>query len=403
MANCLPCFNSACCGAALRLLMPDGNGGAAAPGIRTAWAGAGAIFGGIGLARFAYVPIFPAMVAAGWVDGGEAGLLGAGNFAGYLLGVLGGRALGRRLGVPRALDAGMALAVVAFAACALPLGVWWLLAWRGLAGTAGGFLMALAGPSVQATVPPERRAGAGGIVMAGAGVGVIAAGLIVPLLLHGGLSAAWLGLAAAVACVWAAARRAWPDPAALPAAATAVAVPAAGRLLLAYGLSGAGMVAPMVYLSDLAVRGLGLPLVAGGAVWTGFGLGAIAGTLGGGWAAGRFGARPMLPAWMVVQVAALGCALLPAWPAVAAAGFLGGFAGVGATAVTLAAARERAGPQSGVVWVRATASYAVAQAVASAALAALFAATADSHAAVFGVGLALSVLALLTAWADRRG
>jgi len=56
--------------------------------MRVAWAASGAILAGVGLARFAYVPLFPAMVASGWVDGGGAGLLGAGNFAGYLAGVL---------------------------------------------------------------------------------------------------------------------------------------------------------------------------------------------------------------------------------------------------------------------------------------------------------------------------
>jgi uncharacterized MFS-type transporter YbfB len=66
--------------------------------LRPAFAGAAATLSGIGLARFAYVPLFPAMVAAGWVTGAEGGFLGAVNFAGYLIGVLGGRGLGRRSG-----------------------------------------------------------------------------------------------------------------------------------------------------------------------------------------------------------------------------------------------------------------------------------------------------------------
>lgn len=373
------------------------------PSLRPAWAGAGAILAGIGLARFAYVPLFPAMVAAAWVDGGGAGLLGAANFSGYLLGVLAGRGLARRLGVPRLLDLGMALALAAFAACALDLGLLWFILWRALAGVAGGFLMALAGPSVQAVVAPERRGMASGMVMAGAGAGIILAALLVPLLLRGGLEAAWLGLALAVGLVWLLARPAWPDPPALPAATMAQAVPRAGRLLLAYGLSGAGMVAPMVYLADLAVRGRGLPIEAGAAAWMGFGAGAIAGTLLGGRIAGRLGGRAALPWWMLAQVVALGAALLPWWPALILAGPLGGFAGVGATAVTLAAAREIAGAQAGVVWVRATAGYAVAQAAVGFALAGLFAATDDSHAAVFGAGLALSAGALAAAWVGRRG
>ena len=75
-----------------------------------AFAGAAAICSGIGLARFAYVPLFPAMVAAGWVDGAGAGLLGAINLTGYLLGALVARPVARALSVPRALDAGMGLA-----------------------------------------------------------------------------------------------------------------------------------------------------------------------------------------------------------------------------------------------------------------------------------------------------
>jgi predicted MFS family arabinose efflux permease len=370
---------------------------------RPALAGAGAICAGIGLARFAYVPLFPAMVAAGWVDGGGAGLLGAANLAGYLAGVMGGRVLAARFGVPRALDAGMALAVLAFAACAWQGGLAWLALWRGLAGVAGGFLMALSGPAVQASVPPAARGMAGGTVMAGAGGGVVLSGMLVPPLLGGGLVVAWLGLAAAVLVIWLLLRRWWPDPPAVPAPRVGEAVPRAGRLLLAYALSGAGMVAPMVYLADLAVRGRGLPIEAGSAVWVLFGLGAVAGTLLGGRVAGRLGGRRALPAWMLVQGVALTAALLPWWPALLLAGPLSGFAGIGATAVTLAAAREVAGVQAAVVWVRATAGYAVTQAGTAFAMAALFAVTGDSHAAVFGAGLSFSVAALAVAWLGRRG
>jgi hypothetical protein len=56
-----------------------------------------------------------------------------------------------------------------------------------------------------------------------------------------------------------------------------------------------------------------------------------------------------------------------------------------------------------VIWVRATAAYAVAQVGFAFALAALFGATGDSHAAVFGVGLALSLAALAVAWIGRKG
>src|SRR3954469_14754950 len=178
---------------------PMMHGSAPAPSaLRPALAGAAATLSGIGLARFAYVPLFPAMVGAGWVSGAEAGFLGAVNLAGYLLGVLGGRGLAGRLGTARALDLGMALAALAFAACGWNGGVAWLAFWRGLAGLAGGVLMALAGPAVQGAVAPVSRGSAGGVVVAGVGSGVILGSLAVPALLPAGVAATWLGLAGLV-------------------------------------------------------------------------------------------------------------------------------------------------------------------------------------------------------------
>ena len=123
----------------------------------TALAGAAAACAGNGLARFAYVPIFPAMVGAGWVDGGQAGLLGAAALAGYLVGTLGGRGVARRISVPGTLDLGMGLVVLSLLACAWNLGFAWLMGWRAVAGVAGGLLMAHAGPATQASVAPGRR------------------------------------------------------------------------------------------------------------------------------------------------------------------------------------------------------------------------------------------------------
>jgi predicted MFS family arabinose efflux permease len=371
--------------------------------LRPALAGAAATCAGNGLARFAYVPLFPAMVAAGWVDGGEAGLLGAVNLTGYLAGALGGRAVARALGVPRALDLGMALAALAFAACAWNGGLAWLAAWRLLAGIAGGVLMALAGPAVQTVVPPQRRGAAGGVVIAGVGGGVALASVAVPLLLPGGLPATWLALALLTLALWGFAHPRWPLP---PPAEGGVAhgpVPRAAGLVVAYALSGAGMVAPMVYLADLAARGRALGVAAGSLMWLLFGLGGILGTLAGGRAADRLGGRRSIALWLAVQAVALGLLLLPWTVALVPGTVLCGFAAMGISAVALAAARERAGAQAGVIWVRVTAGFAVAQAVTGFALAALFAATGEAHGAVFGAGLALSLAAFAVGAADQRG
>jgi predicted MFS family arabinose efflux permease len=365
------------------------------------------LLSGIGLARFGYVPMFPAMVAAGWVGGAGGGLLGACNFAGYLLGALLGRRLGRRLGVPGALDLCMGLLVLSFLACGWHGGLAWLAFWRALAGFGGGVLMAVSGPAAQAVVPPAQRGLAGGVLTSGVGGGAALSALAVPLLLQGGVALAWAGLAALVALIWLAARPYWPNP---PAETLALprgqALPPAGWLLAAYVFSAAGMVPPMVYTADLAVRGHGTGAAMAGLLWVLFGIGGVAGTLSGGATAGRIGAMPATRLWLVLQVAALAAALVPAgwgsWGLLLAAP-LSGFSGLGLTAVTLAGAREIAGSASAILWARATVLYALTQACIGFLLAALFRWSGDQHAAVFGAGLLLSALGLAVAvLAPRR-
>jgi MFS family permease len=368
--------------------------------LRPALAGAAATAAGNGLARFAFVPLFPAMVGAGWVDGGQAGALGASTLLGYLIGVLGGRSVGRKLGVPRLLDAGMAITFVALAACAWNGGFIWLALWRTLAGVGGGLLMALAGPATQASVPANRRGFAGGVVIAGVGIGIGLGAILVPLFLGAGVAAAWLGLALTVGVLWCFAHPRWPDMPLTGAAAGAP--PRASLLLLTYGLHAAGMLPPMVYLGDLAARGRGLGVSIGAALWLVFGLAGFAGGILSGRFTDRFGGRPTLVVWLFVQNIALGLALLPyAWAVLpAAAG--AGFAAVGVTTVTLSVAREWAGPTAGALWVRATAVFALVQTILGFVLAAVFAATGESHAAVFGCGFLASCAALAAADVLRR-
>ena len=62
-------------------------------------AGASATFLGVGMQRFAYSLLLPAMIAARWLGPGAAGALGAANLGGYLIGALLGPLLGQRLGL----------------------------------------------------------------------------------------------------------------------------------------------------------------------------------------------------------------------------------------------------------------------------------------------------------------
>jgi predicted MFS family arabinose efflux permease len=173
-------------------------------------------------------------------------------------------------------------------------------------------------------------------------------------------------------------------------------------MILAYGLSGGGLVPPMIYMADLAVRGRGLPLEWASGVWLLFGLGGIVGTLSAGTVVDRLGGARSYLLWLGLQILALALCLPPMPWLLAPAAILCGFVAMGVTAVVLGLARERAGVAAGAVWARTTASFAIIQAAVAFGLAQLFAATGESHLALFGVGLGLSIAALLVQLAERR-
>src|SRR5882724_11099955 len=89
---------------------------------RATLAGLCASFVGIGLARFAYTPLIPALIAAHWFLPAEAAYLGAANLAGYLAGAVLARQLVARAPARRLLPVTMAVTTLSLFACAAPLG-----------------------------------------------------------------------------------------------------------------------------------------------------------------------------------------------------------------------------------------------------------------------------------------
>src|SRR5882762_1817412 len=149
---------------------------------------------GLGLARFAYTPLIPALIAAKWFSPADAVYLGAANLAGYLAGALVARELGARAGAVRALRAMMALASLCCFACSMPISFAWFFGWRFLAGISGGVIMVLAASTILPHIAPGKRGVVGGVIFAGVGLGVAVSGTLVPLLLLQGLRQSWYGL-----------------------------------------------------------------------------------------------------------------------------------------------------------------------------------------------------------------
>src|SRR6266404_5283882 len=202
-----------------RRQVPPHRGREDGPAWQFAAAGLCASLVGLGLARFAYTPLIPALIAAKWFSPPDAVYLGAANLAGYLAGALVARELGARAGAVRALRAMMALASLCCFACSMPVSFVWFFGWRFLAGVSGGVIMVLAASTILPHIAPGKRGVVGGVIFAGVGLGVAVSGTLVPLLLQQGLRQSWYGLGVLSVLLTLASWKAWPADA--PAAALA--------------------------------------------------------------------------------------------------------------------------------------------------------------------------------------
>jgi predicted MFS family arabinose efflux permease len=392
--------------------------GADVSGWRATAAGLCATLVGIGLARFAYTPLIPALIAAEWFAPAAAAYLGAANLAGYLAGALLARRMAPDARAASALRANMLLASAAFFACAAPLPFAWFFIWRFAAGVAGGVLMVLAAPTVLAHVPPARRGVAGGAIFTGVGLGIAASGTLVPLLLRAGLTATWCGLGALALALTLLAWRSWPAeptgaPPAPPAPATqykAHSAPALRALYVEYALNAVALVPHMVFLVDFVARGLARGIDVGAQYWVLFGIGAVAGPLLAGLVADRIGFGRALRLAFVVQAAAVALPAITGAPAaLAVSSLVVGAMVPGIVPLVLGRVhdlipRDERERQAG--WSLATVAFALGQAAAAYGFSFLFGRTGGAHAGLFAIGATALMLALaidLAAAALARG
>lgn len=369
---------------------------------------------GIGLARFAYTPLIPALIGAGWFSASDAVYLGAANLAGYLAGALLARPMTGRVGATTALRAMMLVATAAFFACAEPISFAWYFLWRFASGLSGGALMALAAPVVLPCIPPSRHGLAGGAIFTGVGLGIAASGTLVPLLLRSGLMETWIGLGALSLLLTAIAWGGWPRTARLVRERSDRQKPAKGlplrALYVEYGLVAAGLVPHMVFLVDFVARGLGQGIDSGGWYWVLFGIGALLGPLIAGSVADRIGFGATLRFSFVVQALFIGL-LSVADDAIALAVsslVIGAFV-PGVVPLVLGRVNELLPDDAGrrqAAWGLATTAFAVGQAAAAYGFSFLFDRT-GAYAPLFAIGGAamLSALAIdlaVTGLGQRR-
>lgn len=359
---------------------------------------------GIGLARFAYTPLLPAIIGVGWFDAASAAYLGAANLVGYLAGALLAGPVVARVQARAVLRGAMLAASLSVFACAWPAGFAWFFAWRFMSGIAGGAAMVLAAPTILPHVTPSRRGLVSGVIFMGVGFGIAASGTLVPLLLRGGLQRTWIGLGIVALILTLVGWSGWPE------ASHIVAGPASPRLrpvhvrqlrvlYAGYGLNAFGLVPHMIFLVDYVARGLGQGLKAGAEYWVLFGLGAVVGPLITGQVADRIGFRPALRLTYLVEAAFVALPALHAGSvALMASSLVVGAATPGVVPLALGrthevlrhhpAARKRA-------WSAATTSFAVMQATGAYGLSFLFVRSGGDDRLLFGLGATALVLALV--------
>lgn len=271
-----------------------------------------AILVGIGLSRFAYSPLIPAIISAGWFSPSEAAYLGAANLAGYLLGALLGQKLAAAVSPVTALRGCMLVASAAFFASSLPVSFLWFFVWRLLSGIMGGALMVLAAPFVLSRVPPLRKGVASGFIFASVGAGIVLSGTLVPVFVNWGVAQTWcmLGtlslLATFLAWFWWPATKAWAEPRRELLVSANLFKRRLNSVYFVYGLVAVGLIPHMIFLVDYITRGLSFGLSVGGHFWVIFGIGALLMPIMAGWAADRIGFSAALLLALLLQMFCVG-------------------------------------------------------------------------------------------------
>jgi MFS family permease len=288
--------------------------------MKTALAGLAALAVAMGVGRFAFTPILPMMQQDAGLSVAGGGWLASANYLGYLVGALWAGAA--RANASSAIRAGLAAIGLTTLAMAFDAGFAAWAALRFAAGVASAFVLVHTSawcleriaPHEEERTAPLQRPILPGVLFAGVGTGIFAAGSLCVLLmaLRANSSSAWLVLGIASLAITAVV---WPVFVS-STVKTSHASASQGwtweqtRLVLAYGAYGFGYIIPATFLPVMAREVVSDPAVFGWA-WPLFGAAAALATLG---VAGLSGHYSNRAAWIACHlVMALGVAAPVFW------------------------------------------------------------------------------------------
>jgi predicted MFS family arabinose efflux permease len=328
-----------------------------------------ALAAALGIGRFVYTPILPAMAEALGLSNAQAGLIASANLLGYLIGAL----LAAMPSLPGSrrgwLLGSLAVSAATTGAMGLASSMAAFLALRFVGGAASAFVLVLASAAVMDGLASARRPHLGPVHFAGVGAGIAISALAVSALIATGSDWRMLWYAPGVLALAALAAVAWlipyqPHRYHRPAGGHRAKRPhGLGALICAYGLFGFGYVITATFLVAI-VRGAPALRPAEPLVWLVVGVTGVPSVALWAKASSRYGVPRTFCAACLLE--AVGVAASVLWPSstgiLVAAALLGGTF-MGLTALGLARARQFAPTNPRPVLAQMTAAFGLGQIV----------------------------------------
>ena len=124
----------------------------------------------LGMSRYAYTPLIPALIRDGWVSVPQAGFLGGANCMGYLASCLLAIVLPRYLPIRSVIRLSLAIALIGGLMSAFDLGFRWLILARFVAGLSAAPLLVLTPSVLSSQISDRWKKLCSGIAFAGNGI-----------------------------------------------------------------------------------------------------------------------------------------------------------------------------------------------------------------------------------------
>lgn len=253
---------------------------------------------GIGIGRFGYPPLIPALIDQGWFTVSQADYLSAANLTGYIFGSVFATFLNRYFPSVSLIRTMLIITVLTFFGCSYPLSFPLYFILRVIAGITGGVLMVLTAPTLFKHTSAQKKGMIGGFIFSGVGIGIALSGTIIPIMAGKSLHFTWIAFIIAAVLLILLSWKGWPEGSNEKHdhlkkenhhGANPIWTKTIFLLLISYASNAIGFVPHTVFWVDFISRGLNMGLTTGTQFWVLLGLSAAIGPLLTGYLADKIG------------------------------------------------------------------------------------------------------------------